>query len=211
MNLNITEEMAPVVAHIEETLASIHDQVLQKLINESLVKNGRITIEEAQFFNELTKKIITESSDLFIPEPEEVKELQESYIAEMEAAMVEAESKLLVDPETGDQYLYNPTTGELTPTEVEDVEGEGEEEPTEDEVGEPEAPAGEEIPEDAEDVSASEVVQESETASADEASAEENTDTIEESETASAEEESKKELTENELLVEKLLNTVKAL
>jgi len=208
MNLNITEEMAPVVAHIEETLANVHDRVLQKLINESLVKNGRITIEEAQFFNELTKKIITESSDLFIPEPEEVKELQESYIQEMEAEMVEAESKLLVDPETGDQYLYNPTTGELTPTEVEDVE---EEEPAEEEMSEPEAPAGEEIPEDAEDVSASEVVQESEEVQVDEASAGENTDTIEESETASAEEEPKKELTENELLVEKLLNTVKAL
>lgn len=169
------------IAYVEETLANAHDTIIQKMIVESLLKNGKVTIEEAKFFSDVSKKIITESSDLFIPEAEEIQEIVESTLEE-------AEAKLLVDPETGDQYLYDPTTGELTPAETE--------EPDADDMGEEEPDLGDE------DVSASEGnVQESEETT------KEGVGSVEET-TA---EEPKKELTENELLVEKLLATVKAL
>ena len=101
----------------ENTLSNIHDQIVNKLIIENLLTKGAVTIEEAQYFNKIAEKVISEASDTIIPEPERVQEIVESTLKESvkDQYLTEGEGKVLVDPESGDQYLYDPDTGSLTP------------------------------------------------------------------------------------------------
>jgi len=172
----------PLAALLNESIAVAHDKILNRMIIKHLTENGSVAIEEAEFFNRITKQILTESSHLFVPE---VSEIEETLIA-----INEAEVKVLLDPETGEKYVYNMETGELVPA-ADDMEV-----PDEEDVE-----AGEDIeanPEDniegAEDVSAGENFAESTEVTTTEASKEEP-----------------KELTENELLINKLLSTVTSL
>jgi hypothetical protein len=112
----------------ESSLARVHDEMLKNYIVETLLKKGHVDIKEAQFFNELSRKIIHEASDLFIPDMNEI----------LESVELQEEAKVLVDPETGDKFVYYPDTGELVPATDEDVagvedegEGEGEDEDVE--------------------------------------------------------------------------------
>jgi len=99
--------MNPMLAAIEESFSIAHDNIVNRLILESLLKNGSVNIEEAKFFKDYAERILHESSHLFIPDRQE---LHESL------AEADASSKILIDPETGEQYVYNMSTGELTPT-----------------------------------------------------------------------------------------------
>lgn len=181
----------PLAVLLNESIAAAHDKILNRMILKHLTENGSVSIEEAEFYNRITKQILTESSHLFVPE---VSEIEETLIA-----INEAEIKVLMDPETGEKYVYNMETGELVPA-ADDMEAPEDEDDLE---------AAEDDLEDAEDVSAGDTFAESTEATEDD-KAKEN---LEESE-ASAKEESKeesKELTENELLINKLLSTVTSL
>jgi len=159
-----------VAGALNEALAQVHDKVLEKLILEHLIKYGKVTIEEAQFYNKFAKQIITEASHLFVPDANEIVESLQS--------LAEAKFKILVDPETGEKYIYDPETGTLTPA-ADDMEDIGDDEDAE-----------EESLEDKEDITDSSCKTESE---------EINDKT-----------KKKKELNENELLVEKLFNSIKS-
>ena len=99
-----------VASVIEETT----NFVTNRLVMESLLKNGKVTLEEANFFNSLAKEVITEAAEDFIPETvsfeeatveaapavEDTKAIEEAAALEAakakeleEAAAVEAEAK----------------------------------------------------------------------------------------------------------------------
>ena len=62
-----------------EKMDMIQDQVITKLVLESLLTNGKVTIEEAQFFSKVSEKILEEA---FVPVAKEfATELTESVIA----------------------------------------------------------------------------------------------------------------------------------
>jgi len=187
-------------ANLEEALAQAHNEIASELIIESLIKNGNVNIEEAQFFNKLAGEILHESSHLAVPTAEEIIEEMEGMDDGIGEDMP---SKILVDPETGEKYIYDAGTGELTPAD-DDVEADEDVEDAEDDVDDAEydmddadedmADADEDLEnadedlENAEDVSAADAFNES--------------TEIQESTTPQI-------LTENELLVEKLLNTLR--
>jgi len=196
-----------VAGALNEALAQVHDKVLEKLVLEHLIKYGKVTIEEAQFYNVFAKQIITEASHLFVPNAEEITESLQ--------ALTEAEFKVLVDPETGEKYVYDPETGTLTPAaddvEVDDKDEDGVPDAEEDHGELPDdfegdhEDAEEEALENKEDITDSSCKTESEEVT--DKTKETVEETVEESETKTEE---KKELTENELLVEKLFNSIKS-
>ena len=85
-----------VASVIEETT----NFVTNRLVMESLLKNGKVTLEEANFFNSLAKEVITEAAEDFIPETvsfeeatveaapavEDTKAIEEAAALEAEAA-----------------------------------------------------------------------------------------------------------------------------
>ncbi len=79
-----------VASVIEETT----NFVTNRLVMESLLKNGKVTLEEANFFNTLAKEVITEAAEDFIPETVSFEEAEiqiDNSAAELEeAAKLEA-------------------------------------------------------------------------------------------------------------------------
>lgn len=75
-----------------------------RLILGTLVKNGKVTIEEAKFFNELTQRVIAEAAEDFVPED-----------INPDAAPEQGSAPLTLTDEAGNVYSYNPDTGELLP------------------------------------------------------------------------------------------------
>lgn len=136
----------------ESTLAQIHENITTRMLLNKLLTEGYVSIDDAHMINKLVHKVINESSDLFIPDSKQI----EKTIAHL---INESEGKVLVDPETGDQFIYDPTTGELLPASPAADAGMD----TEDDVpAEDDADMDEDIPaEGDEDVSANEVKTES--------------------------------------------------
>ena len=112
---NLDPKTVAMIQIAENSIAKIHDDMLTRFIVETMLSKGSVDIEEAQFYNELSKKILNESSHLFIPD---VKELMENVVTSLEE-----DARVLVDPETGDKFVYYPDTGELTPATDDDVAG----------------------------------------------------------------------------------------
>jgi len=169
--------MNPLLMAVEESFARLHDKITNRLILEHLLKYGKVTIEEAKFYKDFSGKILYESSHLLIPSKEEI---LESLTIEESAA------KVLVDPETGEKYIYNMETGELIPA-SDDVDVED----------------AEDAAEDAEDAALDAL---------DAAESLEDKEEIADSyknESTNVNESETKELNENEILIEKLLQTLK--
>jgi hypothetical protein len=61
--------MSQEVASVLEEATGI---VTNRLVMESLLKNGKVTIEEATFLNKLASEVITEAAEDFIPDSIEV-------------------------------------------------------------------------------------------------------------------------------------------
>jgi len=96
----LKEKMVSEVASVIEETSNF---VTNRLVMESLLKNGKVTLEEATFFNELAKEVITEAAEDFIPETisfeeaefqvdEEAKALEEAKAAEDAKALEEAKA-----------------------------------------------------------------------------------------------------------------------
>jgi len=100
------------VADLKATLEETSNVMADRIILESLAKHGSVSLEEAEFYDKLVRKIITEAAEEFVPEKLEV--------PAMEAPVAEGPEMTLTG-EDGTVYTYNPATGELTP--VEGAEG----------------------------------------------------------------------------------------
>ena len=184
--------MNPLLMIAEESFAKLHDKITNRLILEHLLKYGKVTIEEAKFYKDFSGKILYESSHLLIPSKEEI---LESLTIEESAA------KVLVDPETGEKYIYNMETGELIPASDDaDIEDD-------DAVKDAEDAARDAVDAAADAEDAAEDIEDSLEDKEEIADSCKNESTeVNESETK---ENKVKELNENEILIEKLLQTLK--
>ena len=88
-----------VASVIEETT----NFVTNRLVMESLLKNGKVTLEEASFFNNLAKEVITEAAEDFIPDTVSFEEAEvqiDNSAAELEEAAKLEEAKALEEAAT---------------------------------------------------------------------------------------------------------------
>ena len=67
--MELKQIMSKDVAVVLEEATGI---VTNRLVMESLLKNGKVTIEEATFLNKLASEVITEAAEDFIPDTIEV-------------------------------------------------------------------------------------------------------------------------------------------
>jgi hypothetical protein len=104
------------VANLSATLEETANVMADRMILKSLAKNGSISLEEAEFFDGLVRRVVTEAAEDFVPD---------TLVTEG------AEPMILTDQE-GVMYNFNPATCELTPIEG----GEGSEKPDIDDMGE---------------------------------------------------------------------------
>jgi len=81
--------------------------VTTKLVNNTLLNNGNVSLEEAKFLRKLTKEVITEAAEDFIPDDSDLEQLPTEE--ENTASLAD---KILTDEE-GNIFNYNATTGEL--------------------------------------------------------------------------------------------------
>jgi hypothetical protein len=179
------------VADLQATLEETANLMADRIILESLAKHGKITLEEAEFYDSLVRRVVTEAAEEFVPE---------------ELPIQEAAEPMILTGEDGTVYQFNPATCELTP-----IEGTGgaEDNPSVEDMGEGadiEEPEMEDELKESEEVSdeTKEELTESETA---EETAEETKEQIEESETT---EEPKEELTESQMIVANLIKSLGA-
>ena len=171
------------VADLKATLEETANLMADRIILESLAKNGKITLEEAEFYDSLVRRVITEAADEFVPDS----------LPEPEAA-----EPMILTGEDGTVYQFNPATCELIP--VEGAEGSEPEEGL-DEVpaeGDEEVQLGESTEE------TQEQVEESETQEV-----EKTQEQLEESETQEVQE-TQEELTESQQIVANLIKSLGA-
>ena len=114
-----------VLESLQIALAEASNYITDKLVLESLVKNGSVSLEEANFFDSLVKEVLTEAAEDFVPD-----------------ALPQPSEPILLTDEAGNQYMYQPETGELVP-----VAAGGEDEVPADEASADEAPADEAVAE----------------------------------------------------------------
>ncbi len=76
------------------------NRMIDKMVLESLAKNGSVSLEEAEFYNSLVRKVITESAEDFVPD----------NLDPMSAA-----NGMILTGEDGTVYSFDQATGELTP------------------------------------------------------------------------------------------------
>lgn len=87
---------------LQKVLEETSGLVTNRLITNAIVTNGVVTLEEATFFNDLSKEIMFEAAEDFIPSAldtvEDDKNIQDDMI--------------LKDDE-GNEYMFHPDTGTL--------------------------------------------------------------------------------------------------
>jgi len=105
------------VADLQNTLEETANYVTDKIVLESLAKNGSISLEEAEFHNTMVHRVITEAAEEFVPDE----------------LITEGAEPMILTGEDGTVYNFNPATCELVP-----VEGTGgaEDNPAVDDMGE---------------------------------------------------------------------------
>lgn len=208
------------VADLKATLEETANIMADRVILESLAKNGAVSLDEAEFFDSLVRRIITEAAEEFVPESIDLSYLQE----EADFQALASQEPMILTAEDGTVYEYNPATGELAP--IEGAEG-----PEAGEEGQVDAEAGEEDMEDLESnegdhadsdvpevfkegeevevAEAEEVVEEAQDEvveeAADETVEEAAEDVVEESEVVG---EAQVELTESQLIVSNLIKSL---
>ncbi len=90
------------VQDLSVTLEETGNLMVDKMVLESLAKNGSIALDEAEFYNTLVRRVITEAAEEFIPESLPIQE---------------AEEPMILTGEDGTVYSFNPGTCELVPVE----------------------------------------------------------------------------------------------
>ena len=117
------------VADLKATLEETSNIMADRIILESLAKHGSITLDEAEFYDSLVRRVITESAEEFVPESltlptlEEMGMEGEGDLGEQGPGleMGEGGEDMILTGEDGTVYSFNKATGELVP--VEGAEG----------------------------------------------------------------------------------------
>ncbi len=88
--------------------------MVDKMVLESLAKNGSVSLEEAEFYNTLVRRVVTEAAEEFVPDSLIIQEDEEVAVM----AGVEGDGEIMVlTGEDGTVYNFNPGTCELIPIE----------------------------------------------------------------------------------------------
>ena len=170
------------VADLKATLEETSNIMADRVILESLAKNGSISLDEAEFYDSLVRRVVTEAAEEFVPES-----LNMPVLEEMGMPAGAPGEAMVLTGEDGTVYNFDPATCELTP--VEGAEGaEGAEAPEA-----PAAPEGNPFAESTEVEATEEVLEEATEAT-------EATEALEESEV--------QELTESQLIVSNLIKSL---
>ncbi|RLD42217.1 MAG: hypothetical protein DRI86_12065 [Bacteroidetes bacterium] len=106
-----------VASVIEETT----NFVTNRLVMESLLKNGKVTLEEANFFNSLAKEVITEAAEDFIPETVSFEEAEvqiDNSAAELEEAAAQATAQAVADEAAKAKALEEATAAQAVADEA---------------------------------------------------------------------------------------------
>ncbi len=82
--------------------------MVDKMVLESLAKNGSVSLEEAEFYNTLVRRVVTEAAEEFVPD--------ELSAPEAPMGMGDGEAMILTG-EDGTVYNFDPASGTLTPVE----------------------------------------------------------------------------------------------
>ncbi len=163
--------------------------MVDKMVLESLAKNGSVSLEEAEFYNTLVRRVVTEAAEEFVPDELSAPEIPE--VAEAPMGMGGGEAMILTG-EDGTVYNFDPASGTLTP-----VEGTG---GADDESAALEAPG--------EGVVAEEVLAQDMAESTEVQAEEVLTESTESTESTEVEE--KVELTESQMIVSNLIKSLGA-
>jgi len=124
--------MSQEVASVLEEATGI---VTNRLVMESLLKNGKVTIEEATFLNKLASEVITEAAEDFIPDsievPDVVEESTKAEPAQEQAPTIEEgaqeqaptieESAQVVEESTSVVEESTPVVEAAEPTQKEEL------------------------------------------------------------------------------------------
>jgi len=120
--MELKQIMSKEVAGVLEEATGI---VTNRLVMESLLKNGKVTIEEATFLNKLASEVITEAAEDFIPDSIEVPDapvVEES--TQVAAPVVEEATTTAQETGTADPVVEEATQAATTTDKVELTESE---------------------------------------------------------------------------------------
>jgi len=88
------------VSVIEET----SDYLTDILTKNALLKNGSVTLQEAAFFKELSKEVLTEASEELLPDE----------VALDDGTDTDTDGDLILTDQSGNEYVYDANTGSLS-------------------------------------------------------------------------------------------------
>ena len=108
--------------------------MVDKMVLESLAKNGNVSLEEAEFYNTLVRRVLQESAEEFVPDSLAIQESGDEIVGdgledmpdlEPEAALADLGADEMADEgeimvltgEDGTVYNFNTATCELEPVE----------------------------------------------------------------------------------------------
>ncbi len=96
------------VQDLGQVLEETGNLMVDKMVLESLAKNGKVSLEEAEFYNTLVRKVVTEAAEEFVPD---------ELPAAPEAPVVDESETMVLTGEDGTVYNFNAGTCELIPVE----------------------------------------------------------------------------------------------
>ncbi len=116
------------VQDLGRVLEETGNLMVDKMVLESLAKNGSVSLEEAEFYNTLVRRVVTEAAEEFVPDSLPIQEgiediidgAEEAEAEDLGAVVAGAEDDgeiMVLTGEDGTVYNFNPGTCELTPVE----------------------------------------------------------------------------------------------
>jgi len=113
--MELKQIMSQEVAAVLEEATGI---VTNRLVMESLLKNGKVTIEEAKFLNKLASEVITEAAEDFIPDSIEIPDQVQEVVEES------TKTEETVEESTQDVKAEEAKTEEVVEESTQDVKAE---------------------------------------------------------------------------------------
>ena len=99
---------------LKKVLEEASDLITNRLISNAITSNGVITLEEASFLNKLSKEVLFEAAEVFIPsdmDPTDPTDPTDSLNDVQDDNNIQ-DNMILKDDE-GNEYMFHPDTGTL--------------------------------------------------------------------------------------------------
>ena len=104
--MNETQKQA-----LKKVLEEASDLITTRLISNAITSNGVITLEEASFLNKLSKEVLFEAAEVFIPSDMDPTDPTDSLNDVQDDNNIQ-DNMILKDDE-GNEYMFHPDTGTL--------------------------------------------------------------------------------------------------